>query len=229
MLCTNMYCFECQNENKKKPIFVHNMLSTCIFLGIQWTITSYRGLTDSRMKASDTESTVLSKCFFCCLLPCPSIGPKWFWTVQIVLDLSKLFWSCPNRFGRVQIILVRYKLDFSGLFFLLLGTVPNDLDPTKTIGTQPKWFARSKIIWTHRRTRHTWSADYLHERNVSKLKSIFRLNLINNILNWIPLLHAQSSIWPTRQALDGCWPLGSTLHLQSAISIRIFDFDFDFC
>ena len=28
------YCFECQNKNKR-TIFVHNMLSTCIFLGIQ--------------------------------------------------------------------------------------------------------------------------------------------------------------------------------------------------
>ena len=118
---------------------------------------------------------------------------------------------------------------FSGLFFLLLG-------PVQMIWTRPKQLVLNqndlvapKSFWTHRRTRHTWSADYLHERNVSKLKSIFRLNLINNILNWIPLLHAQSSIWPTRQALDGCWPLGSTLHLQSAISIRIFDFDFDFC
>ena len=28
------YCFECQNRNKK-TIFVHDLLSTCIFLGIQ--------------------------------------------------------------------------------------------------------------------------------------------------------------------------------------------------
>ena len=28
---------------------------------------------------------------------------------------SKLFWSCSNCFGRVQIILVRFKLYFSGL------------------------------------------------------------------------------------------------------------------
>jgi hypothetical protein len=42
--------------------------------------------------------------------------PKRFWTVQMVLD----------AFGRVQIILVRFKLDFSGLIFI--------------IWTCPKWF-----------------------------------------------------------------------------------------
>ena len=34
-VCTGKCCFECQNINKQKTIFVHNMLSTCIFLGIQ--------------------------------------------------------------------------------------------------------------------------------------------------------------------------------------------------
>ena len=41
------------------------------------------------------------------LMPSPSIGPKWFWTIQIVLDGYKLFWSGPNCFGQVQIILGR--------------------------------------------------------------------------------------------------------------------------
>ena len=46
------------------------------------------------------------------LMPCPSIGPKLFWTIQTVFDGYKLFWSGPNHFGQVQIILVRFKLDF---------------------------------------------------------------------------------------------------------------------
>jgi hypothetical protein len=57
------------------------------------------------------------------LMPCPSMGPKLFWTVQIVLD-------CPNCFGRVQIVLVRSKsfrsgpnhfgqVHFSGLIFII--------------------------------------------------------------------------------------------------------------
>ena len=37
----------------------------------------------------------------------------------MILDLYKLFWSCPSRFERVQIILVGFKLDFSGLFFII--------------------------------------------------------------------------------------------------------------
>ena len=71
------------------------------------------------------------------LMPCPSIGPKLFWTVQIVLDGYKLFWLSPIHFGQVQI-------DFSGLFFIIwtcpkrFGHNQNELDPSKTIGTQPK-------------------------------------------------------------------------------------------
>ena len=49
-------CFECQNKKN-----VHNMLSTCIFLGIQWTLLSYCGLTDSRMRASDTDLPVWNR------------------------------------------------------------------------------------------------------------------------------------------------------------------------
>ena len=80
------------------------------------------------------------------LMPCPSIGPKWFWTIQIVLVGSKLFWWSSNHFGQV-------KLDFPWLFFIIwtfpkwFGPNQNELDPSKTIGTRPKSF------WTHRRTR----------------------------------------------------------------------------
>ena len=52
-------------------------------------------------------------------MPCPSLGPKRFWTVQIVLDRHKSFWLGPNHFGQVQIILVRFKLDFYGLILTI--------------------------------------------------------------------------------------------------------------
>ena len=55
---------------------------------------------------------------FLSLMPCPSIAPKWFWTDQIILVEYQSFWSGPNRFGRAQSILVRVKLDFSGLIFI---------------------------------------------------------------------------------------------------------------
>ena len=58
-------------------------------------------------------------------MPYPSIGPKLFWTVQIVL-------TGPNSFGRVQIILIRPKLDFTGLI-----CIPN-FNLSKMIWTQPK-------------------------------------------------------------------------------------------
>ena len=73
------------------------------------------------------------------ILNCTSIGPKWFWTNQIVLDGYKLFWLGPNHFGRVQIIFERFKLDFSGLTFIIwacpkwFGPVQNNFYYTKMI------------------------------------------------------------------------------------------------
>ena len=54
----------------------------------------------------------------------PSIGPKYF-------EPSKLFWSGLIHFGWVQIILVRFKLDFSGLFFIILGRSPRYIVTTE--------------------------------------------------------------------------------------------------
>ena len=34
-------------------------------------------------------------------LPCPSMGPKSFWRVQIILVEYQPFWMCPICFGRV--------------------------------------------------------------------------------------------------------------------------------
>ena len=44
------------------------------------------------------------------LMPCPSMDPKWFWTVQIILVKYQSFWKGPIHFGRVQTILDRNKL-----------------------------------------------------------------------------------------------------------------------
>ena len=65
------------------------------------------------------------------LMPCPpSVG-------------TKRFWTGTNCFGRVQIILIRYKLDFSGLI-LIIWTCPTRFEPiqnklgsSKTICTRP--------------------------------------------------------------------------------------------
>ena len=72
--------------------------------------------------------------------------------VQNDFGLSKLFWTGTNCFGQVQIILVMFKLDFSGLIFIIwtcpkcFGPNQNDLGPSKTIGTRPKLSGQSKII-----------------------------------------------------------------------------------
>ena len=61
----------------------------------------------------------------------------------------KLFRSGTNRFGRVQIILVRFKLDFSGLIFIIYsGRVQIILVRFKLD------FSGLIFIWTHRWTRH---------------------------------------------------------------------------
>ena len=73
--------------------------------------------------------------------------PNCFGRVQVVLIRSKLFWLDHN-----QIILVTFKLNFSALSFIIwtclkwFGPHQNKLDSSRTIGTRPKLFGRSKII-----------------------------------------------------------------------------------
>ena len=45
------------------------------------------------------NDTVGSNAFWC-RMPCPSMGPKWFWTVQIFLVEYQSFWTGPIRFGQ---------------------------------------------------------------------------------------------------------------------------------
>ena len=91
-------------------------------------------------------------------------------TVQIVLEGCKLFLSGPNCFFfLVQIILVRFRLDFSGKFFII-WTCAKWFDPTKTNWTHPKQLVLNqndldnpKSFWTHWRTRHEspdWSDNF---------------------------------------------------------------------
>ena len=84
-------------------------------------------------------------------MPCPSIAlnfwsPKWICTVQIILFEYKSFWSGPNRFGLVQSILVRVRLEFSGLLFIIWTYCP------KWFGIDQNKLHQSKI---YRRTRHS--------------------------------------------------------------------------
>jgi hypothetical protein len=56
-------------------------------------------------------------------MPCPSLGPKLFWTVQIILVEYQSFWTCPIRFKQVQI--------------KKICPEKSDLNLTKMIWTQP--------------------------------------------------------------------------------------------
>ena len=78
-------------------------------------------------------------------MPCPPMGPKLFWTVQIILDHPNYFvrvlivldgpnsfWSSSSQFGQIQII----KINPEKYHFNL----------TKINLTRPNQFGRSKII-----------------------------------------------------------------------------------
>ena len=74
-------------------------------------------------------------------MPCPSIDPKLFWTVQIVYVRSKSFCSGQNNFHQVQI-----RLFWTNFY---------DLDPTKMNWTHPKRLVINQIyldgpnsVWT---------------------------------------------------------------------------------
>jgi hypothetical protein len=79
--------------------------------------------------------------------PCPSIGPKLFWTVQIVLDWYKLLWLGPNYFGQVQIKLLCtdfYNLDLSKMIWAR----------QKQIGPDHNDWYSTKIIWIVQRSKY---------------------------------------------------------------------------
>ena len=99
-------------------------------------------------------------------MPGPSIGPKLFWTIQIVLVRSKLFWSGPNHFGQVQI-----RLSWTNLYNL--DPTKNELDPTKidptkidlakTNGLDQNHLNSPKSFWIHRSTRHWTKTMSFHQ------------------------------------------------------------------
>ena len=99
------------------------------------------------------NKSVLARVEYVYCMPCPSMGPKskmisdcpnCFGRVQTVLVWWKLFLSDPNHIDKVQIRLLwnnYYNLDLSKMIW----TRPKQIEPM--IGTRPKWFGRSKIIF----------------------------------------------------------------------------------
>jgi hypothetical protein len=76
-------------------------------------------------------------------MPCPSIGPKLFWTVQNVLDGYTSFLLGPNCFdlGPINFDLAQVRLFWTHIY---------DLDLTKMNWTYPKLLLikySNKIIW----------------------------------------------------------------------------------
>ena len=95
------------------------------------------------------------------------VGPKWFWSDQIDLDLTIMIWSRPKWNGHDQNELVRSKLWFSTKIIYIwtwpthFGCDHFNLVMTKSLWSSPNQFGQTKTIldwpklfWSHRRTRH---------------------------------------------------------------------------
>ena len=85
-------------------------------------------------------------------MPFPSIGPKWFWTVQIALDWYKLVWSGPIRFERSKSFWAGSNWIFLG-YFLWFELVQNNLHPSKMIldlwkekASVRKWWWKAVVL-----------------------------------------------------------------------------------
>ena len=95
------------------------------------------------------------------------VGPKWFWSDQIDLDLTVMIWSRPKMkwsrpkwrsklwFSTNHNHIWTWPIHFGHDHFILVVTKsllssPNQFGLTKTILDRPKLF------WSHRRTRHKW-------------------------------------------------------------------------
>ena len=75
------------------------------------------------------------------------VGPKWFWSDQIDLDLTIMIWSRPKWFGQVK------------MWFILVEN--HNLDLTNSFWWRPNHYGqvqinlvRPKPFWSNRRTRH---------------------------------------------------------------------------
>ena len=59
-----------------------------------------------------------------CSMPCPSMWPKQFWSVQNGFGLTKLIWSRPKWIGQVQIVIFyQYESQFGPDQFILVITI----------------------------------------------------------------------------------------------------------
>ena len=73
-------------------------------------------------------------------MPCPSLGPKRFWSVQFVLDGSNLFWL-------VQTILDGSEV-FWTCFLCLFWTGQKCFDQSKMVWIDQNELNQSKTNWT---------------------------------------------------------------------------------
>ena len=81
-------------------------------------------------------------------MPCPSISPKWFWTIQIILERPNSFWLGPNN----------YKNCTRKIYF---EAVQNDLGQTKTIWIVQNHFwiieGQDIIFFCHKQPDLSWT------------------------------------------------------------------------
>ena len=105
------------------------------------------------------------------LMPCTSMGPKLFWTNQIILVEYQLFWTGPICFDRVQIILDRSKLQKN-------SPEKSNLNLTK-IGLAQNIWTCTKYFGTCRMTRHESLLSFACSYKFMLLTSGFKKAIIH--------------------------------------------------
>ena len=109
-----------------------------VVFSFNWIVRIYEIRGGVRFKSDTLKLTDLMQILIALM---PSMGPKWFWTVQIILVEYQSFWAGSIHFGWIQIILGRSK--------------SKKLVQKSLIWTWPKWFGPNqndlgtiKTIWT---------------------------------------------------------------------------------
>ena len=129
--------------------------------------------------------------YFCIIfLPrylCPVLLPisqKWFWTVQIILEGPKLFWSGPNHFGHFQIRLFWTKF-YNVCLSKMIWTRPKQIEPVKK-----NWYS-TKIILNPEKdkaleaisTTYSTLCAYISQlcKAIHFIRALVNFTLLNNL------------------------------------------------
>ena len=145
------------NKCETGPYFLQNFQCTIMFISAYCKIFELNTEHESVFAADVSGVSLKVSCKFWTILGSHNMGSQLLQNTEINIVVHWKFWrkygpvshlfSCTNCFGwvrffrRVKILLVRFKLDFSGLIFIIwtcskwFGPNKNKLDPSRMIWT----------------------------------------------------------------------------------------------